>query len=75
MTCGKHPEPSEESTAIGDPPLYALNRFAVTHMPVPPEPLEFLAVRLTEGSMTESGFEGVHGVLGTPLYVARWRRP
>jgi uncharacterized protein DUF7019 len=71
----EHPQPSEESAALAGPPLDALNSFAVTNMPVPPEPLEFLAIRLTEGSMTETGFEGVHGVLGTPLYVARWRRP
>jgi hypothetical protein len=71
----EHPEPSEESAAIGDPPIDALDCIAGTGMPVPPEPLEFLAVYLTEGSMTQRGFEGVHGVLGTPIYVARWRRP
>jgi hypothetical protein len=68
-------ERGDDSAARGYPPEFALNGFAGIHLVVPPEPLEFLAVRLLESSMSRHGYEGMHGVIGTPLYVARWNRP
>jgi hypothetical protein len=75
------PVVSEDSAALFDPPEAAWSAFAVTHLNTPPQPLEFLAVPLLEGLMSEEGihgvegFAGVHAVLGTPLYVARWNHP
>lgn len=55
---------------------YALDTFATrTTLDTPTQPMEFLAVPLIESQMEREDFAGVHGVLGTPLYVERWSRP
>jgi hypothetical protein len=58
---------------VGDPQV-ALNNFAdLYRLTAATQPLEFLAVPLVEGQMRRWDFPSVHGVLGTPLYVAAAR--
>jgi hypothetical protein len=63
------------ASEIGNLSRYALDTFAKTSLETPTQPLEFLAVPLVESQIDYEGLAGIHGVLGTPLYVARWSRP
>lgn len=62
---------SEETAAVLDPPEAGLEYAVTMHHNGPTQNLEFLAVPLVEGQVPrkQSG-EQIHGILGTPIFVA-----
>jgi hypothetical protein len=73
---------SEEVAAVSDPPQAHLDAAMSLRIFAPTQRLEFLAVALNEAQMMNwhpSGLKkvpsGIHGVLGTPIYVALARQP
>lgn len=54
-----------------EPVSFHLSQASYIDLDTPPQPMEFLAIPLGEGQLKLRDGSHAHGVLGTPIYVAR----